>query len=1025
MPQNRRKIAFSGKKKKAQLAERKQKKIVHANPFLLNKTLKEEASDDQSDKKGEGLEVQRINFQPGSDGRANRYAFHFYRESDKQLKEAREEARKPLNPRPPWNFEMSKQKLEWNENKYFRDYMQNLEKIHYDGKKILSYCELNLETWRQLWRVLEISDMFLLIADIRFPTLMFPPSLYHYIRGELSKSMILVLNKIDLVAPEVVLAWKKYFEEKYPALHILTFTSFPSYNLRGPQGSSTGILIRRRRGKMRMAAEGAHEVYKAVSDIIGNTLDISSWEKKILEELNISDGDDEDEEVHTPDVHEEEKDLDFQKYVPHKNGILTIGCLGFPNVGKSSLMNALMGRKVVSVSRTPGHTKHFQTIFLTQNVRLCDCPGLKFGDIEAILVSAKKMGSAIVEFKTREASEMAIAYEKGNPENPMRLEWIGEPPKGKKSTTQTSSTVNERDYEDLKMPQNRRKIAFSGKKKKAQLAERKQKKIVHANPFLLNKTLKEEASDDQSDKKGEGLEVQRINFQPGSDGRANRYAFHFYRESDKQLKEAREEARKPLNPVPREALETGDDFFLGYDFPQRPPWNFEMSKQKLEWNENKYFRDYMQNLEKIHYDEKKILSYCELNLETWRQLWRVLEISDMFLLIADIRFPTLMFPPSLYHYIRGELGKSMILVLNKIDLVAPEVVLAWKKYFEEKYPALHILTFTSFPSYNLRGPQGSSTGILIRRRRGKMRMAAEGAHEVYKAVSDTIGNTLDISTGKKKILEELNISDGDDEDEEVHTPDVHEEEKDLDFQKYVPHKNGILTIGCLGFPNVGKSSLMNALMGRKVVSVSRTPGHTKHFQTIFLTQNVRLCDCPGLVFPSSAPRCLQVLMGSYPIAQLREPYASIRYLCERVDLITLLGLKHEYHEPTDGWSPIIVCDEWAIKRGFLTARVARPATYRSANHILRMALDGKFSLHLLPPDFIKNEAYWLDHPELKDIIAIQSKDPKLSEISFVNFTDSEDENEDSTDGEGDEQQDGETIPTTSNAFSVLLKADDA
>lgn len=62
----------------------------------------------------------------------------------------------------------------------------------------------------------------------------------------------------------------------------------------------------------------------------------------------------------------------------------------------------------------------------------------------------------------------------------------------------------------------------------------------------------------------------------------------------------------------------------------------------------------------------------------------------------------------------------------------------------------------------------------------------------------------------------------------------------------------------LGFPNVGKSSLINGLVGRKVVSVSRTPGHTRYFQTYFLTPSVKLCDCPGLIFPSLLPRQLQV-----------------------------------------------------------------------------------------------------------------------------------------------------------------------
>lgn len=61
-----------------------------------------------------------------------------------------------------------------------------------------------------------------------------------------------------------------------------------------------------------------------------------------------------------------------------------------------------------------------------------------------------------------------------------------------------------------------------------------------------------------------------------------------------------------------------------------------------------------------------------------------------------------------------------------------------------------------------------------------------------------------------------------------------------------------------GFPNVGKSSVINSLVGRKVVSVSRTPGHTKYFQTYYLTKTVKLCDCPGLVFPSYVAKQLQV-----------------------------------------------------------------------------------------------------------------------------------------------------------------------
>lgn len=44
---------------------------------------------------------------------------------------------------------------------------------------------------------------------------------------------------------------------------------------------------------------------------------------------------------------------------PEKDKIM-IGMVGFPNVGKSSTINALLGDKKTSVSSTPGKTKHFQ-----------------------------------------------------------------------------------------------------------------------------------------------------------------------------------------------------------------------------------------------------------------------------------------------------------------------------------------------------------------------------------------------------------------------------------------------------------------------------------------------------------------------------------------------------------------------------------------------------------------------------------------------------------------------------------------
>lgn len=207
-----------------------------------------------------------------------------------------------------------------------------------------SYFELNLETWRQLWRVLEMSDILLIIVDIRYPVLMFPPYLYHYVTMDLRKDMILILNKIDLAPPALVVAWKEYFRKQYPKLHVLMFTSYPAYNLHGNKERESGevnVKQRCRRGKLKMAAEGAQKVLEACKNIVGDRVDLGSWQEKIQEEMHLEY--DLDEIDHKDNVTIQEEDTTYFKHERYKNGVLTIGCIGTPNVGKSSLMNALMG----------------------------------------------------------------------------------------------------------------------------------------------------------------------------------------------------------------------------------------------------------------------------------------------------------------------------------------------------------------------------------------------------------------------------------------------------------------------------------------------------------------------------------------------------------------------------------------------------------------------------------------------------------------------------------------------------------
>ena len=57
----------------------------------------------------------------------------------------------------------------------------------------------------------------------------------------------------------------------------------------------------------------------------------------------------------------------------------------------------------------------------------------------------------------------------------------------------------------------------------------------------------------------------------------------------------------------------------------------------------------------------------------------------------------------------------------------------------------------------------------------------------------------------------------------------------------------VIAVGIVGFPNVGKSSLINSLKRSKAAAVGNVPGMTKGMQEVQLDKNITLLDSPGVV----------------------------------------------------------------------------------------------------------------------------------------------------------------------------------
>ncbi|CED84206.1 ngp1nt-domain-containing protein [Phaffia rhodozyma] len=168
-----------------------------------------------------------------------------------------------------------------------------------------------------------------------------------------------------------------------------------------------------------------------------------------------------------------------------------------------------------------------------------------------------------------------------------------------------------------------------------------------------------------------------------------------------------------------------------------------------------------------------------------------------------------------------------------------------------------------------------------------------------------------------------------------------------------------ISVGFIGYPNVGKSSIINTLKKKKVCTVAPIPGETKVWQYITLMRRIYLIDCPGIVPVSSKDSdTATVLKGVVRVENLATPTEHIPALLERVRGEYLERTYNLDHKP-DGWHGLkdadLLLGTIARKSGKLL-KGGEPSLEAAAKMVLNDWIRGKIPFFAPPPEKEVKEA---------------------------------------------------------------------
>ncbi|KAJ1570120.1 Guanine nucleotide-binding protein-like 3 [Nowakowskiella sp. JEL0078] len=239
--------------------------------------------------------------------------------------------------------------------------------------------------------------------------------------------------------------------------------------------------------------------------------------------------------------------------------------------------------------------------------------------------------------------------------------------------------------------------------------------------------------------------------------------------------------------------------------------------------------------------EDESISVADNSKRANKEFRKVVEAADVILEVLDARDPLGCRTKQIEDLIVDSgANKRVILILNKIDLVPRPVVEAWLKYLRKELPTIAFKASTQSQTINLPTNVANTNLITSKECLG----------------ADTLIQLLKNYCRNQKIKTSI-------------------------------------TVGVIGFPNVGKSSLINSLKNSKVCAVGSTPGLSKSTQEIQLDKNIKLLDCPGIVFSTSIKNKNDpdvLLRNCVKVEILEDPVVPVEYILSRCRIDQLMEI---------------------------------------------------------------------------------------------------------------------------------------